>query len=1806
MILTSALRLSASTFALLLVFAPLVRANPNVTVVAIDPPDRLTGTVLGDWNVAGNLEGWTTSNVNALAVASGALKGSAAGAAPLLHRNGLVNGPDLDLGFNDYLQIRLKLPAGSTGEVRFFYGTSTRPGFNHSRRFSIPSSSLIRDGAFHTYRLDLGLEVFWRDTLRDLRVGPMAAASGEFEVDYIEVGDVVGSAPTVNLNLNFKEGLHTGNTERLVGKHAVVWWDPANPALTLVQARRAVRMMEESFQVFCKKLGYNEPFRVQDSTTTPRYKVNAITWHGGFWMGGDDEKRGYLNVDESGLGDEGPGNPVPHEFAHVIQMHQPGRMVGGHWESHANYLQSARNFHFAAVIPNFATGISNLNGNSNYRPDHKRHIYADQRYYLALDDYGPALGLGSDVTARAWRFGERDRTLIEKLQAVVPPGSSVKDVAAGALKYWPMLDFVEKEKLRQQYWGTPDSRARFFWSQGSQLLPLPDRPGWWRVPLERAPDLWAYQMHELAASPGATVTVEVRGLDLVGPGEDWRWCLAALSAGDNVRYSPVWAPGEQRFTLQSGESKLFLIVAATPDQLAIDLENLSNSRPVDKHRDRLRYAYEVRLVGATPSTRPYEAPLPAEARPHPNGGGLVGPLATVAATAYVGPNARVLDSAQVLDSARILDQAVVRGEAVVAGSAVVSGRALVEGNARVEGQARVRDRANLVYGAVVRDRALVAGYTAVENTTVQDDAVVRGCAFPLAGGVVGGTAILDHDYSWLSSVSDGAHFSHVPWGDWWDTFYPQTLRKPRGLFASYRSEEPDGNLWWDEFGALHAVLRGSFARPFDSFFGSPVMEFNGTGAYAALDRSLVDTPAMSFACWVNPASQDSSAAPLLFLGHGASSFIRLERSANARAVLTVRNGTTTHSLTSTSLMGNGTWRHIAFSLSGTHAHLYVDGVLEASTATTLGPLDMLAPNDEQTPQANYLGRDAAGALFRGRFEDVRFYNVTITAAELRQEISRRGHTIALAAAVPANFDGTSTRAESGARNGRQRTLAAWVKPRASSASYQPIFDAGNEYEGGRGPGLGLDATGKWVAKLDGLPEVWSTGVAGTLNSWQHVALSFNGGTATLLVNGKPVASRAYPGPASDAEVTHKAFRIGYAHSNEAPDRPHVFNGELLLVRIHDRALSADELVLDADQDGVTDGTEIIVGTDPLNPASAPPRQPVSGLVATAAGQPIAGAQVVFLPVSGDLGPWPIRAITDEQGAYRQPLINAVWRVYAVAPGLNRSAEREVLVQNAPRLAQDFALTAYVTVSGRVTRHGDGAPLPGASITFSPESGFGESLTITADSTGRYSIALPDGLWRVTAGSTGVHAAARPIDLRGQPVNNIDFALRAQAFPRTADLLFSALAESFPGPAGSWPAYQPAGTLFTAMGAPTAETIDGIRWVRTLLESADGFRVATVDTPVPINGATIVVAVRPRRIGHDAPWTSVVDLFYDRLCLCVDNRTGTVGVIRNGMWFANPTGPVLPDGQSAVLTLVAQSTGTFQVFLNGIKLLDETSTSDLTELEPGVAGPYANAFNVGRNDPDGWSAFNGHIGDVLVYKVALSTAERQQVEGDLIARFVHTNRVVTASAGRGGVIHPLGTVPVLPGSIQTFSIAPAEGYVVSDVRVDGISQGPLRSFTFTALAANRTIEATFALSPFRQWCERNFGTSAGTPSIAGDVADPDTDGIPNLLEYALNGDPLAPSPGILPQLTSETDGLVLRFSRIPEHGDLRLTVQASTSLHGAWIDIATSQGGLPFVAVQTGITVSESVGGATRGVILRDTREPEPSGRRFYRVSASRQ
>ena len=68
--------------------------------------------------------------------------------------------------------------------------------------------------------------------------------------------------------------------------------------------------------------------------------------------------------------------------------------------------------------------------------------------------------------------------------------------------------------------------------------------------------------------------------------------------------------------------------------------------------------------------------------------------------------------------------------------------------------------------------------------------------------------------------------------------------------------------------------------------------------------------------------------------------------------------------------------------------------------------------------------------------------------------------------------------------------------------------------------------------------------------------------------------------------------------------------------------------------------------------------------------------------------------------------------------------------------------------------------------------------------------------------------------------------------------------------------------------------------------------------------------------------------------------------------------------------------------------------------------------------------------------------------------------VKATAGSHGSITPSGDVDVLHGGSQTFTIAANSGYAISNVKIDGVSVGAVKSYTFENVTENHTIEVTF--------------------------------------------------------------------------------------------------------------------------------------------------
>ncbi|MCX6874432.1 MAG: hypothetical protein NTW21_11595 [Verrucomicrobia bacterium] len=150
--------------------------------------------------------------------------------------------------------------------------------------------------------------------------------------------------------------------------------------------------------------------------------------------------------------------------------------------------------------------------------------------------------------------------------------------------------------------------------------------------------------------------------------------------------------------------------------------------------------------------------------------------------------------------------------------------------------------------------------------------------------------------------------------------------------------------------------------------------------------------------------------------------------------------------------------------------------------------------------------------------------------------------------------------------------------------------------------------------------------------------------------------------------------------------------------------------------------------------------------------------------------------------------------------------------------------------------------------------------------------------------------------------------------------------------------------------------------------------------------------------------------------------------------------------------------------------------------------------------------------------------------------------------------------------------------------------------------------SYAHGAVDHWRLVTLGSTTNTGNAA-DAADPNHNGISNLLEYALNGDPLGTTTGtgILPKVSrSGTNHLQLAFARYLDRTDLSLTVQASDTLNGTWTDLAQSVNGAAFTLLSGAATVTESGTGNSRSVTASDLYLiTDPAHRhRFMRLKAT--
>jgi alpha-tubulin suppressor-like RCC1 family protein len=167
-------------------------------------------------------------------------------------------------------------------------------------------------------------------------------------------------------------------------------------------------------------------------------------------------------------------------------------------------------------------------------------------------------------------------------------------------------------------------------------------------------------------------------------------------------------------------------------------------------------------------------------------------------------------------------------------------------------------------------------------------------------------------------------------------------------------------------------------------------------------------------------------------------------------------------------------------------------------------------------------------------------------------------------------------------------------------------------------------------------------------------------------------------------------------------------------------------------------------------------------------------------------------------------------------------------------------------------------------------------------------------------------------------------------------------------------------------------------------------------------------------------------------------------------------------------------------------LGDTTTVD--KLSPVLVGTNTNSFVIAATSSNGGSIspsgvitaaagtsktfsiaplVGWHIDDVVVDGISqgritshiFSNVIDRHTIAVTFAPDTTASHTITATAGIGASVSPNGTVVVINNNSQLFTISPQTGYQISDVVVDGISQGAIPTFVFPSVTSIHTIQVS---------------------------------------------------------------------------------------------------------------------------------------------------
>ena len=138
------------------------------------------------------------------------------------------------------------------------------------------------------------------------------------------------------------------------------------------------------------------------------------------------------------------------------------------------------------------------------------------------------------------------------------------------------------------------------------------------------------------------------------------------------------------------------------------------------------------------------------------------------------------------------------------------------------------------------------------------------------------------------------------------------------------------------------------------------------------------------------------------------------------------------------------------------------------------------------------------------------------------------------------------------------------------------------------------------------------------------------------------------------------------------------------------------------------------------------------------------------------------------------------------------------------------------------------------------------------------------------------------------------------------------------------------------------------------------------------------------------------------------------------------------------------------------------------------------------------------------------------------------------------------------------------------------------------------------TPYTTWQARYFtAAQLANPAVSGDDADPDGDGIPNLVEYALNLNPEQANTQGLPVVGRTTAGgqqyLTLTYTAVIAATDITYVAQVCG-------DLASWASGTGYTAL---VSATNNADGMTQTVVMQDLTPVSSANARYMRLKVTR-